>query len=140
MYNGSLGDTIRGVGEAAVSHLYLSVSKSGQWWSVDSSHFKIGKLTASATVDISEKFSVAEFWEKRARPARGQRQGAAFVVENKCSVCRARKIFGVFGYFRVSRLLGENFLSDAESSRGRFRFYSGEAVFPIKISKRAWKT
>lgn len=133
VYNGSLGDTIRGVDEAVVSHLYLSVSKSGQWWSVDSSHFKIGKLTAYATVDISEKFSVAEFFEKSGLDL-PESKGKAQPLPSRINAAFAalEKYLGYLDIFESPVCSARIFLSDAESSRGRIRFYSGEAVFPIK--------
>ena len=62
VYGGALGDTVRGVADApAVSHIYLSASKTGRWWRVESAYFKIASLTAAVSADVSDNFSAEEF-------------------------------------------------------------------------------
>ena len=66
VYGGALGDTVRGVADApAVSHIYLSASKTGRWWRVESSYFKIASLTAAVSADVSDNFSAEEFLRRQ---------------------------------------------------------------------------
>lgn len=137
VYGGALGDTVRGVADApAVSHIYLSASKTGRWWRVESAYFKIASLTAAVSADVSDNFSAEEFLRRNGvdMPSGGAGAGSGGGIADRINsaVAAAEKYSKYLEIFSSPVCSADLFLSGAESSKGRLIFYSESAAFPAK--------
>lgn len=136
VYGGALGDTVRGVAEApTVSHIYLSASRTGRWWRVESACFKIASLSAAVSADVSDKFSPEEFLRSNGVDMPSG-PGGGIADRINAAVSAAERYSKYLEAFASPVCSADLFLSGAESSRGRLIFYSESAVFPVK-SKEA---